>query len=198
MSLRLLQVLPVLRASIALGATLAGLWNFVAAADAAAPAPEPKNAKTAAPATPAGLAGGTLDARAAAIVANAVCQQIKGGRVIAVEPNGRMGPVFETRALLVVEPARAENLRIGDIVAYPHPTRTETVVQRVLEVEDGQFLAEGGARLGSEETRGRLMRVVVILYVRDDAAGNLLVANDRPASRAKDTADGSVTAAQVR
>ncbi len=198
MGFRLSQVMPSVRRSVALAAALAGLCGEGLAADAAAPAAQTKKTKAVKPAVPPRPVGATLDARSAAIAANAVCRQIKGGRVIAVEPNGRMGPVFETSALLVVEPTRAENLRIGDIVTYEHPTRHETVVQRVLEVRDGQFLADGGVRLGSAETGDGLMRVVVILYVRENSGANVLAANGSPAPRAKNAADGAVAATQTR
>lgn len=189
-----LQIVASVRRSAALAAALAGLCGGVWAADA----PAPRKADAAKPAAAPRSAGATLDARAAAIAANAVCQQIKGGRVIAVEPSENMGPVFETRSLLVVEPTRAENLRIGDIVTYEHPKRHETVVQRVLEVKDGQFLADGGVRLGSADTGAGLMRVVVILYVREEAGANMLAANTSPEPRAKGATDGTVTAAQPR
>ncbi len=193
MVFRVSQIVASVRSSAALAAALTGLCGGLWAADA----PAPKKAKAGKPAAPDRVAGTTLDARSAAIVANAVCQQIKGGRVIAVEPSENMGPVFETRALLVVEPTRTENLRIGDIVTYEHPRRQETVVQRVLEMKEGQFLSEGGVRLGSADTGG-VMRVVVILYVRDDSGSKGLAASTTPTPRAKNATDGAVEAAQVR
>lgn len=144
--------------------------------------------------------GPTLDARSAAIVADAVCRQIKGGKVVAVEPNGNLRPVFETKALLVVEPQRAENLRVGDIVTYEHPTLGGTVVQRVLEKRDGQLVGDGGKPLSSPEISSDLMRVVVILYVRETSAAGrgMVAANAKASPRGSQAADGAAQAAQVR
>ena len=144
--------------------------------------------------------GATLDARSAAIAADAVSRQIKGAKVVAVQPNGNMRPVFETNALLVVEPARAENLRVGDIVTYEHPKLQETVVQRVLEKRDGLLLGDGGKPLSSPEISSELMRVVVILYVRDGTGvgSGVLAASGTTPSRANQPADGVAQAAQVR
>ena len=53
---------------------------------------------------------------AALKMAQNVAAQIKGARVVAVQPNGSMRPIFEEKAYLLVEPASYESLRIGDIV----------------------------------------------------------------------------------
>jgi len=101
-------------------------------------------------------------------VAEAVADQIKGAKVIAVNPNGSMRAIFSERAYVIAEPVRYEDLRIGDIVVYEHAKLHATVVHRVLEKRGdlfwGQTSQSDGAMLARENG---LMRVFTIIYVRE-------------------------------
>lgn len=121
-----------------------------------------------------GKRNAVMDAKAAAAVADAVCRQIKGGKVLAVAPNGNMRPMFETNALVVVEPAPVDTVRVGDMVTYEHPTLRETVVQRVTAKRDGAIWAQDGKKVDAIAVQSGLMRVVAILYVRETGAPGLL------------------------
>jgi len=124
-----------------------------------------------------------LDARSALKLAQAVANQIKGARVIAVAPNGSMRPIFEQNAYLVAEPVRYDDLHVGDLVTYEHPKLHITVVQRVAEKRGATFWTQdrksADMAIAAEQ---ELMRVFTIIYVRDKIAGNTGT-KDLPAPR---------------
>lgn len=100
-----------------------------------------------------------LDAQTALATARVVAAQVSGAHVLSVAANREMRPVFEKDAFLIVQPARADSLRVGDMVAYEHPTRHELVVQRVLGSDDQAAAAAAGSSL---------TRVFAILYYQND------------------------------
>ena len=116
------------------------------------------------PATPAPV----VDENAALKMARNVAAQIKGARVVAVQPNGSMRPIFEEKAFLLVEPASYASLRIGDIVTIDDPVRKTVVVQRILE-KRGDTVWSATDRSGNPGSASALLtrevsRVFAIIY----------------------------------
>lgn len=116
------------------------------------------------PAAPASAA----DERATLKMAQNVAAQIKGARVVEVQPNGSMQPIFEEKAYLLVEPAAYASLRVGDIVTFDDPARNTVVVQRILE-KRGDTLWSAADRSGSPGSAAALnprevSRVFAIIY----------------------------------
>jgi len=108
------------------------------------------------------------DENAALQMARNVAAQIKGARVVAVQPNGSMRPIFEEKAFLLVEPTSYANLRVGDIVTFDDPARKTVVVQRILE-KRGDTLWSAADRSANPHSASALLtrevsRVFAIIY----------------------------------
>jgi len=85
----------------------------------------------------------TLDMTAARLAAWTLATQLPGGTVGTVEATGSMRPLFDQHALLILEAAPYDALRIGDIVTYQHPKTGATIVHRLLEKRGDAFWAKG-------------------------------------------------------
>jgi hypothetical protein len=90
-----------------------------------------------------GSPSSTADWNSALRAATAATLMVPGAKLITVMPTGSMEPIFNERALLLLEPARFEDLNIGDIVTYRSPYHGIVVVHRILEKRGRNFWAKG-------------------------------------------------------
>lgn len=56
---------------------------------------------------------------------------------------GSMRPLFDQHALLILEAAPYDSLRVGDIVTYVFPGTGQLIVHRLLEKRGDNFWAKG-------------------------------------------------------
>lgn len=116
----------------------------------------------------------TLDWSNAIKVATAARFMVKGSSMLTVMPTGSMKPVFDERAILLTEPAKFDDLKIGDIVTYKHPQYGLPVVHRILEKRGDKFWAKGDNNGRMDEvyiTRQNYEgRVFGIIYAREASA----------------------------
>lgn len=75
--------------------------------------------------------------------ATAAKLMVDGAALLAVMPTGSMEPMFNERAILLMEPARFEDLKIGDVVTYRNPRYGLLVVHRILEKRGDKFWSKG-------------------------------------------------------
>jgi signal peptidase I len=113
----------------------------------------------------------TLEWANALKVATAARFMVPGASMLTVMPTGSMKPVFDERAILLMEPARFDDLKIGDIVTYKHPQYGLPVVHRILEKRGDKFWAKGDNNGRMDEvyiTRQNYeARVFGIIYARE-------------------------------
>lgn len=99
---------------------------------------------------------------------------VPGAQVQPVLGTGSMRPVFGGEALLLMEPAIFEELRVGDIVTYEEPRSGRLVVHRLVERFRDRFVAQGDANLredpGYVTAENYRMRVFGVVYTRDPPA----------------------------
>lgn len=104
-------------------------------------------------------------------VATAARFLVPGASVLTVRPTGSMRPVFDERAVLLTEPARFEDLKVGDIVTYRHPDHGMPVVHRIAEKHGDRFWAKGDGNVRMDDiyvTRDNYQgRVFGIVYAAD-------------------------------
>ena len=86
-----------------------------------------------------------LDREGATRAAMAARLMVAGGGALNVLPTGSMRPTFDQNAILLTEPARFEDIRVGDIVTFNHPAYPVPVVHRVLEKRGNRFWSRGDA-----------------------------------------------------
>ena len=114
----------------------------------------------------------TMTMTAAQLVAWSIVGQLPGGTVGTVQATGSMRPLFDEHALLILETAPYDSLRIGDIVTYVHPATGQLVVHRLLEKRGDNFWPKGdfnGRMDNAYVTRANYrMRVCGILYTHQD------------------------------
>ncbi len=114
----------------------------------------------------------TLNMTAAKLVAWTVAGQLPGATVGTVRSTGSMRPLFDEHALLILEAAPYDSLRIGDIVTYVHPQTGVLIVHRLLEKRGDAFWAKGdynGRMDDAYVTRENYrMRVCGILYTHQE------------------------------
>jgi len=110
----------------------------------------------------------TMTMTVAQLAAWSLVSQLPGGTVGTVQATGSMRPLFDEHALLILEAAPYDALRVGDIVTYVHPGTGQLVVHRLLEKRGDKFWPKGDAnsRFDNEYvTRENYrMRVCGILY----------------------------------
>jgi len=87
----------------------------------------------------------TLDMMTAQLVAWSIVGHLPGGAVGTVQATGSMRPLFDEHALLILESAPYDSLRVGDIVTYVHPATGQLVVHRLLEKRGDNFWPKGDA-----------------------------------------------------
>jgi hypothetical protein len=94
-----------------------------------------------------------------------------GSSFCTVEPTGSMKPFFDEKAILLMEAAPFEDLRVGDIVTYRHPQLGLPVVHRLVLKDGNKFWAKGDAneRMDNEYvTRDNyLRRVYGLIYSKE-------------------------------
>lgn len=116
----------------------------------------------------------TLDWGNAMKVATAARFMVKGSSMLTVMPTGSMKPVFDERAILLTEPAKFDDLKVGDIVTYKHPQYGLPVVHRILEKRGDKFWAKGDNNGRMDEvyiTRQNFeARVYGIIYANEPSA----------------------------
>lgn len=116
--------------------------------------------------------GSALDANSALAAANAIAQHVRGAKVFTVLPTGSMRPLFDEKAFVVVEPARYEDLHVGDIVTYMHPKLRTPVVHRILEKREEGYWTKGDHNPMPDDVyvtpQNYMMRVFAIIYARED------------------------------
>jgi signal peptidase I len=107
-------------------------------------------------------------------VATAARFMVQGASMLTVMPTGSMKPVFDERAILLMEPAKFDDLKIGDIVTYKHPRYGMPVVHRIQEKRGDKFWAKGDNNGRMDEvyiTRQNYeARVFGIIYAREASA----------------------------
>lgn len=115
-----------------------------------------------------------LDRDAATRAAMAARLMVTGGGALNVLPTGSMRPTFDQNAILLTEPARFEDIRVGDIVTFKHPSYPVPVVHRVLEKRGDRFWSRGDANGRMDDiyiTRENFdRRVFGIIYGREPVA----------------------------
>jgi signal peptidase I len=129
-----------------------------------------------------------LDANSALIAAMTISLQVKGARVLTVAPSGSMTPMFSEKAYLVVEPAAFDDLKVGDIITYEHPTARQMVVHRILEKRGDAYWTKGDHNERMDNVyvtrENYMMRVFAIIYAREDTARRVAPAVQVGANRA--------------
>lgn len=100
--------------------------------------------------------------------ASAARLMIPGSSVMTVMPTGSMEPIFDERAILLLESAPFESLRPGDIVTYRHPEHDLPVVHRIVEKRGDRFWSKGDANARMDDVfvtrENYLQRVCGIIY----------------------------------
>lgn len=91
-----------------------------------------------------------------------------GSSYCTVLPTGSMKPFFDEKAILLMEAAPFEDLKVGDIVTYLHPQLRLPVVHRLVLKDGDNFWAKGDANDHTDNeyvTRGNyLKRVYGVIY----------------------------------
>jgi hypothetical protein len=94
-----------------------------------------------------------------------------GSSFCTVLPTGSMKPFFDEKAILLMEPAPFEDLKVGDIVTYRHPQLGLPVVHRLVLKDGNNFWAKGDAneRMDNEyvNRENYLRRVYGVIYAKD-------------------------------
>jgi signal peptidase len=94
-----------------------------------------------------------------------------GSSFCTVLPTGSMKPFFDEKAILLMEAAPFEDLKVGDIVTYRHPRLGLPVVHRLVLKDGDKFWAKGDAndRMDSEYVtrENYLRRVFGLIYSKE-------------------------------
>ena len=116
----------------------------------------------------------TLDWTTAHKLAAAMKSMVPGSKTLTVMPTGSMKPMFDERALLVLERADFDALKVGDIVTYRHPEQNMPVVHRIAEKRGDKFWSKGDNNGQMDDvyiTRENFQgRVFGIIYTREPSA----------------------------
>jgi len=114
-----------------------------------------------------------LEATVALRVAQTIADQISGAQILTVMPTGSMRPMFDEKALLVVEPTPFEHLQTGDVVTFLHPRLGLPIVHRIVEKHPGFFRTKGDHNFRPDDVavtaKDYQMRVVAVIYAREDS-----------------------------
>lgn len=85
-----------------------------------------------------------------------------------VLPTGSMRPIFDEKAVLLLENAPFDSLKVGDIVTYRHPILGVPVVHRLVAREGDRFWSKGDANGRMDNVyvtrENYLKRVFGVLY----------------------------------
>ena len=103
--------------------------------------------------------------------ASAARYMVSGSSLMTVMPTGSMKPLFDERAILVMEPAPYSDLKLGDIVTYTHPKHKMPVVHRITEKRGNSFFTKGDNNSRADEIEitatNYQARVFGIIYARE-------------------------------
>ena len=113
----------------------------------------------------------TLDWPSALRAAKAATLMVEGSDLMTVMPTGSMEPMFNERAILLMEPAPFDDLKVGDVVTYKSTRHGMMVVHRIVEKHGDKFWAKGDGNGRMDRvyiTRGNYgERVFGIIYARE-------------------------------
>jgi signal peptidase I len=91
-----------------------------------------------------------------------------GASICTVLPTGSMKPFFDEKAILLMENAPFDQLKVGDVVTYWHPRLGVLVAHRLVAKDGDRFWAKGDANSRSDNvyvTRANyLKRVFAVIY----------------------------------
>lgn len=94
-----------------------------------------------------------------------------GSSTCTVLPTGSMRPFFDEKAVLLMEAAPFEELKVGDIVTYRHPSLGIPVVHRLVLRDRDRFWAKGDANENRDNVyvtrENYLRRVYGMIYARE-------------------------------
>lgn len=120
---------------------------------------------------PAIAPGSSLSWDRAMKVATAARFLVPGSSLMTVLPTGSMKPMFDEHAILLMEPAPYDDLKVGDIVTFLHPKLGMPVVHRIVEKRGDSFWSKGdhnGRRDDVYITRQNYQsRVCGVIYSKD-------------------------------
>lgn len=112
-----------------------------------------------------------LDWDRALKAATAARYLVPGSTLMTVMPTGSMKPVFDERAILIMEPAKYDDLKIGDIVTYTHPKYKTPVVHRITEKHGNKYWTKGDNNSRMDDVyitpENYQARVCGIIYARE-------------------------------
>lgn len=147
---------------------LALMFATVAAAGERLPAVHSAEAPRESRRTLALAPGSSVSPGAAMTVALSLARTVRGTSIHGVRGTGSMRPLFDANALVLSEAVAFDELRIGDIVLFRHPTLEATVVHRIVEKRPRGFWTKGDHNGRMDDvlvTRGNYLgRVYGILY----------------------------------
>ncbi len=99
---------------------------------------------------------------------------VKGSVIKSVAATGSMEPVLSEHSYLLLEPARFEDLKVGDIVTYIHPAVSQPVTHRLIGKRGDAFIAKGDHNTDSDNVwvtkENYQMRVYGIIYSHDQTS----------------------------
>jgi len=105
--------------------------------------------------------------------ASAARYMVSGSSLMTVMPTGSMKPMFDERAILIMEPAPFADLKVGDIVTYTHPRHQMPVVHRITEKRGEVCYTKGDNNDLADEiaiTQSNYQaRVFGIIYAKESA-----------------------------
>ncbi len=85
-----------------------------------------------------------------------------------VLPTGSMKPIFDEKAVLLMEDAPFDDLKVGDIVTYRHPRLGVPVVHRLVAKDGDRFWSKGDANGRVDDVyvtrQNYLRRVYGVIY----------------------------------
>ena len=96
---------------------------------------------------------------------------VNGASLMTVMPTGSMKPMFDEKAVLIMEPASYDDLRVGDIVTYIHPKHKCPIVHRITEKRGDKFWTKGDNNARMDDTfitrENYQARVFGIIYAKE-------------------------------
>jgi len=95
-----------------------------------------------------------------------------GTTLSTVQATGSMKPIFDEKAVLLLEDAPFESLKVGDIVLYRHPQLGVAVAHRLVIKEAGRFWSKGDANGHMDNVyvtkANYLKRVFAVIYTNGE------------------------------
>jgi hypothetical protein len=114
----------------------------------------------------------SLEPKRAEQVANAISLLVPYSSVSMVTPTKSMVPVFDANSYVLLEEAPFDDLRVGDIITFSHPTYAHPVVHRIIERRGDKLWTKGDSNSGMDKvyvTRENYQRRIFgIVYGRPE------------------------------